>query len=207
MNGFVIGITGGMAAGKSGIAELLRRRGAAYYSTDSAAHNLYRRGSPAWKGIVRKFGRGILASDGEIDRRVLGAVVFKSPRALRDLENIVHPLLKVEAASAIARMRKLNRIAVVEAGPLLYRLGLDGKVDLVVLARCPRKLRKRRLMQSRGMSAREASRRLKATAFAEALLEGRAARTRAKVIVDTSASREKIAGAADKIYLRAENAI
>ena len=207
MKGFVIGITGGMAAGKSTIAGLLRRKGAACYSVDEAAHFLYRRGSPVWRRLVRAFGRGILASGGSVDRRVLGSLVFRSPAALKTLEKIVHPSLRREAAAAVKRMRRLNRVTVIEAGPLLYRLGLDRKADLVVLARCPRSERLKRLMRSKGLSEGEAARRLGATAFAEALLEGQVARARARVIIDTSAGREKIAGAADRIYLQAENAL
>jgi len=196
-----------MAAGKSGIAMLLRRRGAAYYSVDEAAHFLYRRGSPGWKRIVRAFGRGVRAPDGSVDRRVLGAIVFRSPRALLCLERIVHPPLRREAARAVERMRRMNRCVVVEAGPLLYRLGLDRKANLVVLARCSRAARVKRLMLSRGLPAGEAGKRLDATAFAEALLEGRVAGTKARLIVDTGAGQEKIDETVDRIYMQAKNAI
>ena len=88
MNGFVVGITGGVATGKTVLARLLRRQGAAYYSVDEVAHALYRPGFPAYGAILRSFGRGVLAPDGSIDRSKLGARVFSNPAAMKKLERL-----------------------------------------------------------------------------------------------------------------------
>ena len=92
--GVVIGLTGGIASGKSTLAAALRRRGVAYLSVDAAAHALYRPGRPAHRAIVRAFGRGVLRPGGAVDRTALGRAVFASPAARRRLEAILHPALR-----------------------------------------------------------------------------------------------------------------
>src|SRR5687768_14501001 len=91
--GWVIGLTGGTGAGKSALAARLRRLGAAYYSVDRAAHDLYRPGTPVSRALARRFGPGIRSAPGGIDRARLGAAVFGSAARLAALDRIVRPVL------------------------------------------------------------------------------------------------------------------
>src|SRR5207237_1157545 len=87
----VLGITGGIASGKSSVLSMLSQRGIPTVSSDRLAHAAIRKGRPAYRGVLRAFGREILDKKGEIDRRRLGRVVFADPKARKRLERIVHP--------------------------------------------------------------------------------------------------------------------
>ncbi|MFA5975687.1 MAG: dephospho-CoA kinase, partial [Elusimicrobiota bacterium] len=87
----ILGITGGIASGKSSVMALLSKRGIPVICSDDLAHRCIRKGHPAYKKIVRRFGRSILGSDGEINRRTLGKQVFAHPHLRKQLEQIVHP--------------------------------------------------------------------------------------------------------------------
>ncbi len=152
----VVGLTGGVAAGKSTLAEGLRRCGAGYYSVDSAAHALYRPGTRVWRSILGIFGEDIAGPDGSIDRVKLGKKARSSAASLARLEKAVHPALSREAQAAVRRLRRKYELTVVEAGPLLFKLGLDRFSDLVVWLDCPRKVRLARLKSGKGLSFKEA---------------------------------------------------
>ncbi len=88
---YVLGLTGNIACGKSTVLNELQRLGAAVLDADAVVHRLLRRGTPVHAAVVAAFGPGILAADGEIDRRALGAIVFADAAALAHLEALVHP--------------------------------------------------------------------------------------------------------------------
>ena len=102
---FTVGITGGMATGKSSLVRILRVRGAACYSLDEAAHELYLPGRPVHRALMRAFGRRILAPDGTINRSLLGRRVFRKPYELTKLNGIMHARLREMAARAVEGMR------------------------------------------------------------------------------------------------------
>ena len=187
--GMVVGITGGIASGKSTFAGMLRRRGAAYYSVDRAAHLLYRPGRPAYRRIVRVFGRGIVGPGGRIDRRKLGAAVFSSRARMRRLEGIVHPALRRVAAAEIRRRRARHRLTAEEVGPLLFKLGVARHVDVVVVIGCRRAEQVRRLVSARPgtrrrrLSREEALRRVRAFSKLERALAPAASRLRRRVFL------------------------
>jgi len=203
MRGFVVGLTGGMATGKTTLAGFLRCRGAAYYSVDEAAHALYRPGLPAYREVLRVFGRTILALDGSVDRTKLGARVFQDPAAMKQLSRILHPRLRREVRGAIRRLRHRQALTVVEAGPLLFVLGLHNHVDLVVLMQCRRSSQIRRLCRAKGLQPREAQRRIKVFQRLEASLPRAVRKVKRALIVTSAGPPERLKTAASVILGRA----
>ncbi len=181
--GWVIGLTGGTGAGKSALAARLRRLGAAYYSVDRAAHDVYRPGTPVQRALARRFGPAVVSASGGIDRARLGAAAFGSAAGLAALDRIVHPELARMAGAAVRRLASRHPLVAVEAGAILFALGLDRLCDRVVIARAPVAVRLRRLT-ARGMDRREARRRLAALAGVERAMERRAAGCRRAIRVD-----------------------
>src|SRR6185295_6321886 len=101
----IIGLTGGIGSGKSVVGAMLAELGAHVIDTDKVGHRVYAPGSEGWQRIVETFGRDVLASDGTIDRKRLGAIVFADADRRRDLNAIVHPLIFGEVAREIAERR------------------------------------------------------------------------------------------------------
>jgi dephospho-CoA kinase len=199
----VIGLTGGTATGKSHLAGLFRRAGAAYYSVDEAAHALYAPGQPAARAIARVFGRSILLPGGGVNRAGLAAVVSRDPGALRRLESILHPRLGRTARAAVVRLRRRHVVTVVEAGPLLFSLGLHRVCDRAILVRCPRRVRVARLRAARGWSRAEAERRLRLFAPAERRLARQAGAFARLVRLDGSLAPGRLAVRAGRMLAAA----
>ncbi len=155
-----IGLTGGIAAGKSTVAEGLRKKGAAVIDTDRLAHEAIRPGGAAYEAVVREFGAEILKPDGTIDRRRLGRRVFSDRAALDRLNGLVHPhVLRAwkEEAERLAREERPPLIVV--AIPLLYEVGIEGDFDAVAAVVCREETALERL-KDRGLSPEEARARL-----------------------------------------------
>ena len=117
--GIVIGLTGGIGSGKSLVAGLLRERGAAVIEADTAAHEVYRRGSAGWHAVVAAFGDEIVDADGTISRPRLGRIVFVDDAARRKLNAIVHPRVRRLLADRVARAQFDGARVVVVEVPLL----------------------------------------------------------------------------------------
>ncbi|NLH49111.1 MAG: dephospho-CoA kinase [Myxococcales bacterium] len=116
----VVGLTGGLASGKSVVTAIFRELGAATLDADQVAHDLLHPGRSGHREVVRRFGPEILTAEGAIDRGVLGRLVFQDPQARRDLEAIVHPLVYQEIAAWIAAEQNKNTpLAIIEI-PLLF---------------------------------------------------------------------------------------
>ena len=130
-----VGLTGGIACGKSTVGQMLVRRGAHYLSADELAHDLYAPGGVAYEGVVRAFGRGILNADGTVDRKKLAACAF--PDRIGELNAIVHPAV-IEAQNCwLSEVERVdpNGIAVVEAA-LLLEAGAEKGFDKVIVVTC-----------------------------------------------------------------------
>jgi len=159
-SGMRLALTGGLACGKTEAAVMLARLGAVVWDADVAAHRLMRRGLPVGDAVIRRFGPAILAADGEIDRRALGARVFADAAERAALNSLVHPAVIAEMqAWRAAAPRTCVAVAVV---PLLYEAGLerDGW-DAVMCVAAEEQLVRRRLA-GRGLNADEIGRRLAA---------------------------------------------
>jgi dephospho-CoA kinase len=163
--------------------------GAMYLPVDQLAHALYVPGTAVHRRLVREFGPSILGNGGVVDRRKLSVRVFANRRAMERLERAVHPALGAAARAALARMRERWPVTVVEAGPILFTLGLDKACAVVVLVTCPRSVQVARLARSRGISRADASRRLAAVAVHQsaAVRSARSRKPGRTVVVDTTA--------------------
>jgi len=129
-----VGLTGGIASGKSTVAAMLEERGARLIDFDVLAHEVEATGRPAWTAIVAAFGEDILLPDRTLDRTKLGAVVFSDPAKLRLLNECVHPHVFAEWERRIAAIRKSDpRAIVVSDIPLLVEVGMEDRVDVIVL--------------------------------------------------------------------------
>jgi dephospho-CoA kinase len=132
-----VGLTGGIATGKTTVAAILRKLGCHMLDADKIAHHLIEPGAAAYEDVVREFGRGILAPDGRVDRKKLGAIVFADPPRLARLNGIVHPrVLETQDRELEAIERAASHaIAVVEAA-LLIEAGYAPKLDCLVVTWC-----------------------------------------------------------------------
>jgi len=147
-----VGLTGGIATGKTTVATILRELGCHMIDADRIAHRLIEPGAAAYEDVVREFGRGILTSDGRVDRQKLGAIVFADPARITRLNAIVHPRV-LEAQDreldSIDRTEP-HAIAVVEAA-LLIEAGYAPKLDCLVVTWCTPEQQLARLTQQDGV--------------------------------------------------------
>jgi len=187
-----IGLTGGIAAGKSSVAARLRELGALIIDADAIVRELQEPGGAALEGIVEAFGQGMLTADGRLDRAALGALVFGDEAARGRLNAIVHPLVREEAARRIAAAPAGT--VIVEDIPLLVETGQAGRFDRVLVVQAPLEERVRRMVSERGMRREDALERISAQASDE---ERAAAATD---LMDNSGSREELLRAVDRFW-------
>lgn len=158
-----VGLTGGIARGKSTVLLMLRELGAWGIDLDELARWVVEPGRPAWHDIVRHFGQGVLKADGNLDREALGRIVFKDPRKKKVLEGIVHPRVWGENDRLIHEVRNKDPHAIVVVDvPLLMELGLQDRWDVVLLVYSPRDMQLERLIRRNGYPEEEAEARLRA---------------------------------------------
>ncbi len=156
-----IGLTGGIASGKSTVSRFLREAGAFVSDADEAARKVVLPGTPALDDIVAAFGRSLLLPDGMLDRAALGRVVFGDPDKLRQLESILHPAIRAYMKEEMdrAEAESPGRLIVADI-PLLYETGQDKAYDGVLVVHVPHELQVKRLMERNGMDQGEAERRI-----------------------------------------------
>lgn len=159
---YIIGLTGGIASGKSTVAAMLAERGAVIVNADEVGWEVYRPGGPAYREVIEAFGPHILAADGSIDRQKLGAIVFADPQARQRLNAITHPRMKVLMRERLAALAaKGTKVAVLEAA-LLLEAGWDDLVDEVWVTVAPPQVAVERLRRDKGLSQEEALARIAA---------------------------------------------
>ncbi len=143
----IAGLTGGIATGKSTVANIMAEAGAHVIDADRIAKDVVKKGLPAWKEITEYFGKEILGSDGEIDRERLGDVVFGSKDKLEVLNKIVHPRVFEEMAREMeeVKQRAPDSIVILDI-PLLIETGLHKLLSNVILVYAPGRIQLARLM-------------------------------------------------------------
>jgi dephospho-CoA kinase len=152
-----VGLTGGIASGKSTVAGMFQEKGAHLIDFDTLAHFAQEPDRPAWRMIVETFGTDILNEDRTINRPRLGALVFGNPERLSKLNSIVHPAVFREGGLRIAEIKKNDPWAIVLSDiPLLIEVDARWFVDLVVLVYISPAQQVRRLMLRNGFSRDEA---------------------------------------------------
>lgn len=162
----VVGLTGGIGSGKSSLAAEMVALGVPLVDADEVARRCVAPGSPVLVAIVDRFGAGVLARDGSLDRPALAALVFVDADARRDLEAITHPCIRAGTDAALAALRARSdrpSVAVVEH-PLLVETGGHARVDVVVVVEAPIEDRIARLVRERGMTETTARARMAAQA-------------------------------------------
>ena len=190
----VVGLTGGIGAGKSTLAALLAERGAQVIDADELGREALRPGKPAWHSVVDQFGEEILVpASMEVDRKLLADIVFQDPAKLAALNAIVHPVIFSGIADSLERLRDTDAVVVLDAA-LLYDTGLGRVVDVSVVVLADEPTRSRRLQTSRGMSFAESRSRMRAQSDPARLEE------RADIVVRNDGSLDDLAAEADRVW-------
>ena len=148
----VVGLTGGIATGKSTTADLFRERGIAVFDADRSVHHLLGVAGPAVAEICTVFGNEVLREDGSIDRTLLGQRVFRNEADRRKLEQILHPLVARDREAFLARQRQDDAQMVVLDVPLLFEAGTDDLCDLVVVTTVEADIQRERALARDGMT-------------------------------------------------------
>jgi dephospho-CoA kinase len=156
---FVIGLTGNIATGKSVVRRMLEHLGAYTIDADALAHRAYAKGAPGYQPVIDKFGKWLVTREGEIDRKKLGRLVFSDLEAMKQLEAIVHPL--VRQAAEILIQRATQPVVVIEAIKLLEG-DLRKVCDSIWVTNAPEDVQVERLMRKRGMPKEQALERARA---------------------------------------------
>jgi dephospho-CoA kinase len=190
----LVGLTGNIAAGKSTVARLLAERGATLVDADVLAREAVRPGTPALAAIVARWGPGVLAPDGVLDRPALRARVFGDPAELEALNAVVHPEVARLRDAALAEARARGDRVVVCDVPLLFERDLAGDFDAVVLVDAPRDLRLERIVHDRGLREDEAM------AMVAAQMPAELKRARADHVIENAGTREALAARVDEVW-------
>ena len=154
----LIGLTGGIGAGKSSVSAGLAERGAALVDADAIVRELQRPGTVVFDEMVARFGPGVVAEDGELDRAAVADVVFTDPAALADLSMIVHPRVHEEIERRLAELAETDRVVVLDV-PLLVESGRDDMAAMIVVDLDP-DVAVQRLVDHRGFDEQDARNRI-----------------------------------------------
>lgn len=183
---YLIGLTGGIACGKSTVLALLREQGASVIDADRVTHELQRPGEPVYEQVVAAFGPQILSGPGgPIDRKRLGAIVFGDPASLHRLEQIVHPAVHGRLVAWLDATADTPASAAVIDAVKLLETGWQHVCDAVWVVTCAPEQQVERLVATRGLSADEARARIAAQPPQETRV------AQADVVIDNSGSLEE----------------
>ncbi|MBE3594107.1 MAG: dephospho-CoA kinase [Candidatus Carbobacillus altaicus] len=158
----IIGLTGGIATGKSTVSRLLQKRGFPVIDADQVARDVVRPGEEALAEIVRVFGEDMLKEDGTLDRKRLGVRIFEDDEARKTLEAILHPRIRARMLEAIQKIETISPYPVIVDVPLLFETGWDRLTDANIVVFAPPDVQKKRLMARDQLSEKEAYERIQA---------------------------------------------
>jgi dephospho-CoA kinase len=162
-NMLLVGLTGGLATGKSTVAELFRSCGAMVIDADVLARYVVQPKKPAWREIVREYGKGVLKPDQALDRQALAALIFRNPGKLRKLNAIVHPRVAREQIRLTRELARKDPTAVIiYDAPLLIEAGAHRRMDKVIVVSADQKTQIVRLRHRDDFSRLEAIQRIRA---------------------------------------------
>lgn len=188
---YLVGLTGGIASGKSHVAGIFEQYGASVIDADAVAREVVLPGTSGLVQVVGAFGYEILLPSGELDRKRLGEIVFTDPAKRAELEAIIHPLIKERTSKLIAE--QASEI-VIYAVPLLLEAKVDYPFDAVVTVEAGVDIQIERLVESRSLTVDEARQRIGAQASSSERI------ARADFVIDSSGSKDQTKQQVDKIW-------
>ena len=156
----ILGLTGGIASGKSLVAEAFRTLGALVVSADDLAREAVRPGSEPLRQLVDRFGRKILLADGALDRKALAEQIFADDRAREALNRITHPAIAALAEKRLRELAQRGAPLVVYEAPLLFEAGAEKRVDAVLVVSIDERQQRTRLMQRDGLNEEQVQARI-----------------------------------------------
>ena len=190
---YLVGLTGGIASGKSYVASVLSELGASTVDADQVAREVVVPGSPGLVEVVGAFGYEILLPSGDLDRAKLGNIVFTDPKKRLELESILHPLIRARTTQLIGE--QVSEI-VVYAVPLLVEASVDYPFDAIITVEAGVENQVSRLMASRSMPESEARKRIDAqTSSAER-------EARADFVIDSSGTKEQTKQQVELVWIQ-----
>ncbi|MDO5535703.1 MAG: dephospho-CoA kinase [Propionibacteriaceae bacterium] len=187
-----IALTGGIASGKSSVADLLAARGAVIVDADLIAREVVQPGTEGLAAIVDRFGADVLRADGSLDRPALGALVFSDPDARADLEAITHPRIRARADEL--RAAAPDGSIVIDVIPLLVEGNLAGRFDEVIVVDVPEEVQLERLRRRDGFTQQDARARLTAQATRKDRLAV------ADHVVENTGTRAELEASVDRLW-------
>ena len=197
----ILGVTGGIASGKSTVARMLQELGAVVVSADELSRELVLPGSPVLKQLLQRFGEQILHGDGTLDRKRLGEQVFADPQARSDLEAIMHPAIARLSQHCLQQAVNQQRShdgfgdgLVVYEAPLLYEAGAEDRVDRVLVVTVADDLQLQRLQLRDQCDSASAQQRI------EAHMSQHEKARRADYVIDNSSELEQLQRQVDALY-------
>ncbi|WP_424768379.1 dephospho-CoA kinase [Paenibacillus sp. sgz302251] len=157
----IIGLTGGIASGKSTVARMLVERGALLVDADQVAREVVQPGEPALEAIASSFGQAVLETDGSLNRKALGEIVFRDKSALAKLEAITHPAIRERMQNRIHKYAEKHPKRLIVADiPLLYETKQQNLYEGVMVVYVPAIIQRERMMERNAVTLEEAERRV-----------------------------------------------
>lgn len=188
----LVGLTGGIGAGKSSVSALLAAKGAVVIDADAITRELQEPGTPVFEAMVERFGPGIVAPDGTLDRAAVADIVFNDAEALADLNKIVHPAVGAEIANRLQAEAETDHVVILDV-PLLVESGRDDMVALIVVDADP-EIAVTRLVEQRGFREADARARIARQASREERL------ARADFVIHNDGTREELERRVDECW-------
>jgi dephospho-CoA kinase len=191
----LVALTGGIAAGKSVVAQIFEQLGCYIHESDNLAHQLIEPEKPAWKAIVDHFGRRILNLDKTINRSILGRIVFNNSEERRYLDDLLHPLVIKKKKDLVRRIRNRGRHKIfVSVAALTFEAGFADYFDKIVVVYCDKKTQMKRLMERDNITREEALNKIRSQMRPEEKLKS------SDYIIDTSGTLQQTVEQAEKVF-------
>ncbi len=190
---YKIGLTGGIASGKSTVSTYLSKCGLPVVDADKIARKLAEQGGAIWKAYAERYGSKAINADGTLDRKKLGEIIFSSPMELEWVNSTTHPLIRAVCFEEIADIEKNGSNIVILDIPLLFETGWQKYVDESWLVSIPKEIQLHRIIQRDGLSIQEAEKRI----AAQMTLEEKS--RLADKIIDNSGSLEALYSLVDSL--------
>lgn len=191
----LIGLTGGIATGKSTVSAMLKKRGAKIIDADQIAREVVEPGTIGAQKVAERFGQAVFHKNGELNRKQLAALIFSDEQARKDLNHILHPLIRQEMKERTKRIQKHDsRAIIIWDVPLLYESQLTDQVDRVIVVYIPEFLQIQRLINRNHLTYEEAMQRIRSQMPIEEK------KLRADFVIDNSGSYEKTERQVDQLW-------